>query len=293
MQSVENLARFQRKEDTALDMTQTFTGDINRSENTEVAAAIDSYNQSIKGTDRSPLDEQQLNELLNFADSSQNESISGTVVLSASDFYQDENSPERQELLLAIVDLVANGLPKSVLKTISGVGITVQGEHRTATDSPAGTYRISTKSLYLDSKLLSYAVDNEDAARRLRFVIAHELGHAQDLTNGVTASSVSFSVALDSIGSDQVILNLGNVVSELHTAFVDNTDLGKEMTYPFNLVFEMVNRDVNKVDKSLQLIKREAYAQAFAVFHSNPSLLQKEAPLAYTYVPCSREYTKW
>jgi len=283
VQSVENLARFQRKEDTALDMTQTFTGDINRSENTEVAAAIDSYNQSIKGTDRSPLDEQQLNELLNFADSSQNESISGTVVLSASDFYQDENSPERQELLLAIVDLVANGLPKSVLKTISGVGITVQGEHRTATDSPAGTYRISTKSLYLDSKLLSYAVDNEDAARRLRFVIAHELGHAQDLTNGVTASSVSFSVALDSIGSDQVILNLGNVVSELHTAFVDNTDLGKEMTYPFNLVFEMVNRDVNKVDKSLQLIKREAYAQAFAVFHSNPSLLQKEAPLAYTY----------
>lgn len=283
VQSVQNLARFQVREDTALDMTQNFTGEINRTEATTVTEAIDSYNQSIAGTGRSPLDEQQLNELLNFPDSPQKENMSGIEVLSANEFYAEENSLQRQELLLAMVDLVANGLPKSALNAISGLGIIVQGEHRTATDAPAGIYRISTKALYLDNRLLTYAVDDEGSARRLRFVIAHELGHAQDLAGGVTDSSASFSVELDSIDANQATLNLGDVVNELYVAFQANTDLGKEMTYPFNLVFEMVNRDASKVDHAVRVIKREAYAQAFAVFHSNPSLLQNEAPLAYNY----------
>ena len=92
-------------------------------------------------------------------------------------------------------------------------------------------------------------------------------------------------IEVDGMSPDNVTLDMGEVMHELASNYQSGTELGKEMAYPFGYSFDwLMNASADKTQNKLNTIRMEAFAQAFAVFHSSPDLLEQQAPLTYTYM---------
>ncbi|MBT8448757.1 MAG: hypothetical protein KJO69_03655, partial [Gammaproteobacteria bacterium] len=98
-------------------------------------------------------------------------------------------------------------------------------------------------------------------------------------------NSPEFMVEIDGMSPDNVTLDMGEVMHELASNYQSNTELGREMAYPFGHSFDwLMSAESGKVEGKLATIRMEGFAQAFAVFHSNPELLEQQAPLTYNYM---------
>jgi len=255
---------------------------------TPLSEAVKDINQS-QGSNRSAIDEARIDRLFDG-------SYDGPIPLEDGGELMPINmldgieSPEgmsaqiRDEVKVALLDLIEAGMPKSVLKDISGIYIHSQGAFARETD---GAFFPSTGALSLSHlnlvNLVTESDNNNNRAGAFRYVLAHELGHAHDISRSLSETAPEFEIVMDGITSEGVELQVGSILNELGRNYQNSTELGLEMSYPFGDAWFMLNDNPTDVDDIIGVLQKEAFAQAFAVFHSSPELLQQSAPLTYNY----------
>jgi hypothetical protein len=78
---------------------------------------------------------------------------------------------------------------------------------------------------------------------------------------------------------------MGPVIHELGQNYLSGTELGQELAYPFGPAFEWIaNSEPQNIAGQVDRMQKEAFAQAFAIFHTSPELLQEQAPKTYKHL---------
>ena len=256
---------------------------------TPLSEAVKDINQS-QGSNRSPIDESRIDQLFDGIYGGPIELDGGGELTPVNLLDGINENPEgmsasiREEVKAALLDLMEAGMPKSVLKDIAGIFIHSQGAFARETD---GAFYPQTGALSLSRmtlvNLVMEADNNNNRAGAFRYVLAHELGHAYDVSRSLSETAPEFQLVVDGITPEGVELQVGSILNELGRNYQNGTELGLEMDYPFGDAWFMLNDNPTEVDEIIGVIQKEAFAQAFAVFHSSPELLQESAPLTYTY----------
>ena len=263
------------------DSAQKFTGTIRDSKVTKLSEAIAEVNAS-QDAGRTAIDEARIRSLLDVEDHVMQD---GTTVSGAG---IAESGRYADQVGVALVDLFEAGMPKAFLRSVTGIRVHSGIENPDLGSSDGGYSTKSgfvtiSKDLLNDAEKASETGSGTDA--NLRFVMAHELGHAYDVATAHSDNSPEFMLEMDGISPDNVTLDMGEVMHELASNYQSGTELGREMAYPFGYSFDWImNSESGKAEQMLEVIRREAFAQSFAVFHSSPELLEQQAPLTYNYM---------
>ena len=255
---------------------QTFTQTIRRPENTVLSEAIAEINKG-QPSQRTDIDEAKIDSLLT------GEKVpykDGNSFVSVED--AEGTTPNaKAEIKSALVDLFDAGMPKAFLKDVNGIYV----HGNILDDETNGVYEKTKGFVSIYSSLIKASSKDQSGQTNgpavLRFVLAHELGHAFDVTNNHTANSPEFSVEVNGAATTHIDFELGSIMAELANNFNNKTELGLELAYPFGTAFDMFNA---KPEKGTAIIQQEAFAQSFAVFHSSPEILEQYAPVTYNYM---------
>ena len=252
-----------------------YTENVTRPNMKPLAQAISDINDS-QGANRSPIDQGRIDSLF----------ASPEVVMQNGNTITVAEGVQADEIKHALVDLLGAGLPKRVMNYVSGF--------YSHTDSQmdrqvAGSYLKNSKAITLNSaKIKSLIADKDnssDSAIELRFNLAHEIGHAFDVGTGHTTSSPDFSLEVDGMGMNSATYEMGPVIHELGQNYLSGTELGQELAYPFGPAFEWIaNSEPQNIAGQVDRMQKEAFAQAFAIFHTSPELLQEQAPRTYKHL---------
>jgi hypothetical protein len=254
-----------------------YVGSVRRPAQVSLPEAIAEVNKEL-GAERTPIDEERLKTTLSIANP---EVVDGNPVVGAEEFYGDD--APKNEILNAVVDLIEMGMPKSVLNDFQGIGIHDPALHPSMKNSD-GSYSMNAGYVSLKKGYVNNLANNSSDAERIRYTIAHEIGHAFDVNNNITDNSVEFYAEINGMGANGLDVELGDVLFELGQNYEQKTELGREMSYPFGHIFSWVNARPDKAESVINVLKKEAFAQAFAVLHSNPELLESSAPTTYNYL---------
>lgn len=254
-----------------------YVGSVRRPSTISLSDSISEVNKGL-GEGRTPIDEARLRETLSI---SKTELIDGSPVRGVSDFYGD--AIQADEVLSAVVDLIEMGMPKSVLNDFNGIGIHDPAIHPSMKKTD-GAYNLESGTITLKKGYVNALANDAKEAERIRYTIAHEIGHAYDIKNNITNDSVEFSAEVNGVAAEGLDIELGDVIHELAQSYQNKNELGREMAYPFGYIFDWVNASPEKIESRIDVMKKEAFAQAFSVFHSNPDLLESSAPLTYNYL---------
>lgn len=252
-----------------------YTEDVTRPNMKPLAQAISDINDS-QGANRSPIDQGRIDSLF----------ASPEVVMQNGNTITVAEGVQADEIKHALVDLLGAGLPKRVMNYVSGF--------YSHTDSQmdrqvAGSYLKNSKAITLNSarikELIADKDNNGDFAINLRYNLAHEIGHAFDVGTGHTTNSPDFSLEMDGLGMNSATYEMGPVIHELGQNYLSGTELGQELAYPFGPAFEWIaNSEPQNIAGQVDRIQKEAFAQAFAIFHTSPELLQEQAPKTYKHL---------
>ena len=195
-----------------------------------------------------------------------------------------ENSQEATNVVAGVVaDLSASGVPKSFLDAVTGIYVHKESE----VDVPALT---GSKSfgISINSGLISGAVSDPKQLSELAWSMTHEVYHAADFSMGLSDKDPQFGMTIVS-ERDQPTVVMGDVMDEIFTNWENRTELGKRFDYPFNDLQKEIN-DRDKQNEGLdKSYRQEVFAQLGAMFHSNPTLLQEQSPLAYNFIKGIRD----
>ena len=254
-----------------------YVGSVRRPAQVSLPEAIAEVNKEL-GAERTPIDEERLKTTLSIANP---EVVDGNPVVGAEEFYGDD--APKNEILNAVVDLIEMGMPKSVLNDFQGIGIHDPASHPSMKNSD-GSYSMNAGYVSLKKGYVNNLANNASDAEKIRYTIAHEIGHAFDVNNNITDNSVEFYAEINEMGANGLDVELGDVLFELGQNYEQKTELGREMSYPFGHIFSWVNARPDKAESAINVLKKEAFAQAFAVLHSNPELLESSAPTTYNYL---------
>ena len=252
-----------------------YTEDVTRPNMKPLAQAISDINDS-QGANRSPIDQGRIDSLF----------ASPEVVMQNGNTITVAEGVQADEIKHALVDLLGAGLPKRVMNYVSGF--------YSHTDSQmdrqvAGSYLKNSKAITLNSarvkELIADKDNSGDFAISLRYNLAHEIGHAFDVGTGHTTNSPDFSLEMDGLGMNSATYEMGPVIHELGQNYLSGTELGQELAYPFGPAFEWIaNSEPQNIAGQVDRIQKEAFAQAFAIFHTSPELLQEQAPKTYKHL---------
>ena len=188
----------------------------------------------------------------------------------------DEFQPQSFRLKNALMDLVASGMPKQMIK--------MADVFRASTGTSALGGYISDGSIVLvDNKFLES--DGLQPSRNARFALAHELAHALDDKLNYAASSPEFAVAFESVSADgEVTVDGGTIIAELYDLYTRDTEVGRVFTYPFASVQKQVVLKPASSEDAMIFLRAEVFAQAFSLFISNPRILRDQAPLTFAFM---------
>jgi len=188
-----------------------------------------------------------------------------------------ENTPESQRLKIAIQDLIASGMPKQVLSMADSLRI-FTGSAAFATFVPSQNRVMVNKSLVMTDSVVK--------KKLLRFSLVHEYSHALDTKIGYTNTDPEFNVAFGSFNSDTKELNLdvGEVIGEMYRQYTENNPVGRVMLYPFYQMQKKIQANPKRTEKALTFLKREVFAQSFALFIADPKALKQYAPKTFAYM---------
>ena len=271
---------------TPMQYSQTIT---RPSSDVSLSEAIQKINKG-QSPNRSSIDESRIDRLFDG-------SFDGPIVLSDGETLTPVNMLDgvndnadgmsaniRREVKASILDLIEAGMPKSVLKDVSGIFIHSQGTFSRETD---GAFFPDTSALSLSLlnlvNLVTSPENTNNKAGAFRYVMAHELGHAYDISRSLSETASEFRVEIDGFTPEGVELSVGSIMSELGRNYQNGTELGVEMDYPFGDAWSMLNDNPSEADQIVDVLQKEAFAQGFAVFHASPELLQESAPITYDY----------
>jgi hypothetical protein len=252
-----------------------YTESVTRPNMKPLAKAIAEINES-QGANRSPIDQSRLDGLFDAPEVTMQNGNTVTVA----------EGVQAEEIKHALVDLLGAGLPKRVMNYVGGFYAHTDSQMNRQVD---GSYLRSAKVITLNSarikELIADKENNGDSAVKLRFVIAHEIGHAFDVGTSHTTNSPDFSLEMDGLGMNSATYEMGPVIHELGQNYLSGTELGQELAYPFGPAFEWIaNSEPQNIASQVDRIQKEAFAQAFAIFHTSPELLQEQAPKTYKHL---------
>lgn len=208
-----------------------------------------------------------------------------TTLSSVVDFYNTEDldaSPQTKTVASIILDSVERGVPPEAVEALAGVYI-FEGEGDRA-NVPAA-YSNRTRSLAIQASYLDNAANDVNARKDMTFMVSHELWHSIDNANDLSANipGMRVSLAAPKQSGGNVQITLDEITGEIFEAYRAKNELGEVFNYPF----DKVSKDLSESSQTAQLenksalIRMEVFAQAGAVFASNPKLLKKFAPKAY------------
>ena len=252
-----------------------YTESVTRPAMKPLAQAIADVNKS-QGANRSPIDQGRIDNLFTAPEVTM---INGEKVTPA-------DGVQANELKSALVDLLNLGMPKRVMKYFKGIYTHAPNQMDRQVD---GAYLKGSQIITMNSsrirELIADKDDTSDAAVKLRFNLVHEIGHAFDVGTGHTNNSPDFALEMDGMSSSSATYEMGPVIHELGQNYLSGTELGQELAYPFGAAFEWIaNSEPQKIAGQVDRIQKEAFAQAFAVFHTSPELLQEQAPKTYKHL---------
>lgn len=252
-----------------------YTESVTRPAMKPLAQAIADVNKS-QGANRSPIDQGRIDNLFTAPEVTM---INGEKVTPADGVQADE-------LKSALVDLLNLGMPKRVMKYFKGIYTHAPNQMDRQVD---GAYLKGSQIITMNSsrirELIADKDDASDAAVKLRFNLVHEIGHAFDVGTDHTNNSPDFALEMDGMSSSSATYEMGPVIHELGQNYLSGTELGQELAYPFGAAFEWIaNSEPQKIAGQVDRIQKEAFAQAFAVFHTSPELLQEQAPKTYKHL---------
>jgi hypothetical protein len=255
---------------------QVFTQTIRRPEKTVLSEAIAEINKK-QPSQRTDIDEAKIDSLFTGEEVPYRDGKSFVPVDDADGTTQNAKA----EIKTALIDLFDAGMPKAFLSGVNGLYV----HGNILANETNGVYSKSKGFVSIYGSLIKASAkdqDNQtDAPAKLRYVLAHELGHAFDVTSNHTANSPEFSIEVTAAATTHIDFELGSVMAELADNFNNKTELGLEFAYPFGTAFDMLNQNPQN---GAEVVRQEAFAQAFAVFHSTPEILKQYAPVTYNYM---------
>ena len=200
--------------------------------------------------------------------------------------FNDLSDPQKRTLEKALVDVVSSGVPVQLFRDLNDVRVfNKQDANGSAT---VGYYDTAQNILALKTSELGNRGGKQ--ASDLRWTITHEMSHALDTFLGKPSENdprFQLQLADKQLAINVHKVEMGEAMNELYENFMNDTPLGRVLEYPFVTAFHGIklNREAgNSNDRWLKTIQREAFAQAFATYFSNPLLLKDNAPTAYDFI---------
>ena len=197
--------------------------------------------------------------------------------------YGDDAESVTDVVAGVMADLSGAGVPKSFIDSVTGLYVHQESE----VDAPALTGS-SSLGISLNADLIEAAQNDPSQLSELAWSLTHEVYHAADFSMGLSNSDSRFGITIDESTATPSV-QMGDVMGELFQNWADGTELGKRFDYPFNELRSEIS-DLDKDNTGLNdRYRQEAFAQLGAMFHSNPELLQEQAPLAYNFIKNIRD----
>ncbi|MBJ34086.1 MAG: hypothetical protein CMC89_05100 [Flavobacteriaceae bacterium] len=155
----------------------------------------------------------------------------------------------------------------------------------------AASYDVNKNIIKLSPTLIQGALGNANGERYLRFVMAHELGHQFDLSNNVSANVTEFDVTSLQEDNGNFRLSVGDAVAEIFDEYQSGSDFGLLFEHPIRLMHSQFEEAIQKgnVDQILALQRKEIFAQAYAIYYTDPENFRQKLPKVHEVL--TREIT--
>ena len=195
-----------------------------------------------------------------------------------------DQSPEAKTMASILLEAVERGLPVEAVQNLTGVYV-FEGNREGLGEgqSTAAGYGISTRSLLVNKDELQAATTDPNARKNLLFFVSHELYHSIDNAQGFTENMLGMQVGMAKDEQGAVQIELDELTAEMYEAYLAQNDLGRTFNYPLDSISQKVaaEKDTINLDDTAETIRSELFAQAGAVFATNPLLLKRFAPKTY------------
>jgi len=182
------------------------------------------------------------------------------------------DATQRGFVAAAIKDLLALGLPRTVLEKISAV-------HAQGGQTGDGTYYWQPRAIGIHTRIFdAIAAGDKAAMKTLRGLLAHELVHSMD--DGAQHYYSSVAPSLEIVGAGRQRVPIGGIAAEAFEAWRKSGPVSKFLDYPFAMLHDsapqgMTNDDWNGV------LQAEVLAQLGRLYLTNPKLLQRTMPKSF------------
>jgi len=155
----------------------------------------------------------------------------------------------------------------------------------------AASYSPSTNVISLSPTLIQDSLGNTNGQRYLRFVMAHELGHQFDLSNEVSENVSEFDVTGLQQDNGNFRLSVGDAVAEIFAEYQSGSDFGLLFEHPIRYMHRDFEKAIQKgnVDEVLALHRKEIFAQAYAIYYTDPVNFREKLPKVHEVL--TREIT--
>ena len=197
---------------------------------------------------------------------------------------KDAPKGDQDAFNVAMVDLMSAGLPPRVLNYVNGFNLYDRKRQRRT--GVMGFYVPFSKNVSIDT----YDLKNEPGVARN--TIVHELGHALDYGENITFTDENWDVKFSEKTRGKLDIEMSDIMAEAYDAYVGGGTVGTYFRYPFSMAYEkfmeanrsdLIVREVN-IDSVMDFLKKEVFAQSFALYVGNPKMLAESMPKMYDYM---------
>jgi len=184
--------------------------------------------------------------------------------------------------LSSLLDAVDQGLPEQWLSMVNGTYVL---DSESAPAEAVAALIPQSGTIAIQPQHFADAVDEAG----LRWAVTHEIMHAADNANGYTNQLPGLSLRID---EDSIDVEMGDIMSEVFDQWEAGTTLGKVFAYPLNSLLAEVEAERaagGTGQASVDVAKREVFAQLGTLMISDPDLVKENAPLAHALLTEIRE----
>ena len=197
-----------------------------------------------------------------------------------------KNAPQGDQdaFNVAMVDLMSAGLPPRVLNYVNGFNL--YDRTKQAQSGVMGFYVPFSKNVSIDT----YDLKKEPGVARN--TIVHELGHALDYGERITFTDPNWDVEFSERSYGKLNIEMSDIMAEAYDAYVGGGTIGTYFRYPFSYAYDnfdkanksnLIVREDN-IKNVMDFLKKEVFAQSFALYVGNPKMLAESMPKMYDYM---------
>lgn len=197
----------------------------------------------------------------------------------------DASDVDQEDYKLTIVDALTAGLPSRVLNYVDSFGLYERSKQ--VEEYTLGFYVPLTRHIAIDMEDMR---ENPGVARN---TLVHELGHALDYAEKITFTDPNWDVEFFSNEPYKPLqLEMSELMAEAYDTYTKGGTIGTYLRYPFAYAYTKVKEAQSKslstrqtaIDNAMSFLKKEVFAQSFALYVGNPKMLAESMPKMYDYM---------